>query len=257
MRRRHSPTVPRPPVAPQAAPHSDASATGLDTVDTVAASAAPSGSSVNHASFACMDPFTPEGPDQDNPSTQYQKDPDHGWVFGMHPNMTSVHQQQLQELLVRNKGQFAYSMNDLTGYIGQHPPFTIELTDDKPTISAHRKYSPAEVAIRTEKREELTAAGICVPAPKGCKWASSPTMPAKKNAAGEWAEKRFCQDYRPVNDKTKIDYYGLHLPEDLLTTYKVSASKFFSKIDLRGAFHQLPICPADQPKTAWWDGNDK
>ena len=209
--------------------------------------------SVNPASFACVTPFTPEGADQANPKVQVQKDPEHGWCFGMHPDMTASDQQAMQDVLLEHKAQFAYSMNDLTGYTGQHPPFRINLTDDLPTISAQRRYSPAEVAIREEKRDELVRAAICVPAPVGCKWASCPTMPSKKNAEGLWTEKRFCCDYRCLNAKTVHDFYSLHLPEDLY--YKVSDSVVFSKIDLKGAFHQLPIAVEDQPKTAWWDGN--
>jgi hypothetical protein len=124
----------------------------------------------------------------------YDKDPVNGWSFGYHPDCTPAQRQRLQDVLLAHKGQFAYSMNDLTGYTGSHPPFRINLTDDLPTISAQRRYSPAEVEIRKAKREELTAAGICVDAPPGCQWASCPTMPSKTNADGLWTDKRFCCD---------------------------------------------------------------
>jgi hypothetical protein len=81
MRRRHSPTVPRPPVAAPAAARdsaagSPASPDAGDVVGTTAA--APNAGATNPvSSFACMDPYMPEGPAQDNPSAgQYQKDPD-------------------------------------------------------------------------------------------------------------------------------------------------------------------------------------
>ena len=211
------------------------------------------GCPVNPASFACTTPFTPDGPEQPSPHVQYDKDPVNGWSFGSHPDCTPAQRQKLQDVLLAHKEQFAYSMNDLTGYVGTHPPFRINLTDDLPTISAQRRYSPAEVEIRKAKREELVAAGVCVDAPPGCKWASCPTMPSKKNADGLWTDKRFCCDYRWLNNKTVHDYYGLHLPEDLY--YQVCRSRVFSILDLRSCFHQLPVHPDDQPKTAWWDGN--
>ena len=46
----------------------------------------------------------------------------------------------------------------------------------------------------------------------------------------------------------------MHLPEDLFE--KVGQSKWFTKIDLRGAFHQIPIHKDDQYLTSWWMGNE-
>ena len=166
-----------------------------------------------------------------------------------------MHRAELDALLLERKSTcFAYALKDLTGYHGLDGPLRIELTTDDAIIQKLRRYSPAEQEIRDEKCIELRDANIITRAPPSCKYACCPTMPAKKNAEGDWVDRRFCIDYRPVNDKTKPDRYALHLPEELYR--RMGNSTIFSKLDLRAAFHQVPIHPDDQVKTAFYWRNE-
>jgi hypothetical protein len=67
----------------------------------------------------------------------------------------------------------------------------VELVDDLPIVSKPRQYSQLEIEIREEKCQELLAAGFIESAIPLNKYASCPTMPAKKNELGEWTERRF------------------------------------------------------------------
>ena len=195
----------------------------------------------------------PHGTVDPNPKAKFTKDPDHGWLFGDHPELDPDRRARLQQLLLDRKQQcFAYSLSDMPGYSGIDGDFRIELDSDKPVFCKPRRYSPGEQKVTAEKCGELRDAGIIVRAPPSCKYACRPTLPAKKSPEGLWVDYRFCIDYRPVNERTIADRYGLHLPEDLYR--QVGDAQVFSKIDLRGAFHQIPIAAEDQPKTAfWWD----
>ena len=84
--------------------------------------------------------------------------------------------------------------------------------------------------------------------------ASCPCLPSKKDLDGNPTDTRFCNDVREVNERTITDKYGLHMPEDPFQ--KVGKARFFTKIDPRGAFLQLPIHPDDQYLTTFWWGNE-
>ena len=57
----------------------------------------------------------------------------------------------------------------------------------------------------------------------------------------------------PTCKNTRGDKYGLHRPEDIFQ--RVGKARFFSKLDMRQGFLQIPIHPDDHGKTAFWCGN--
>lgn len=96
----------------------------------------------------------------------------------------------------------------------------------------------------------MEEAGIIIPAPPYTQYASEVTMPAKKDPTGAVTDKRFCVDYRPLNAASITNFYGMHTPNDLF--HRVSGASFFTKVDMRAGYHQIPVHPEDIPKTAFW-----
>ncbi|XP_064479076.1 uncharacterized protein LOC135392289 [Ornithodoros turicata] len=89
--------------------------------------------------------------------------------------------------------------------------------------------------------DHMLAIGIT--RPSSSNWASSLHMVPKKT--GNW---RPCGDYRALNTATKPDRYKLPNIQDF--TMNLAGTKYFSKIDLTKAYHQIPVAPEDVPKTA-------
>lgn len=52
---------------------------------------------------------------------------------------------------------------------------------------------------------------------------------------------RFCVDYRKLNSITLKDRYPLPLIDETLD--RINAAKFFTKIDIRAAFHRIRMHP--------------
>ena len=66
-----------------------------------------------------------------------------------------------------------------------------------------------------------------------------------KKTDGSW---RPCGDFRRLNLQTEPDRYSVPNIADL--TAKLHGARVFSKLDLRKGYHQVPVRPADVPKTA-------
>jgi hypothetical protein len=176
-------------------------------------------------------------------------------VYCEHPGFTKSQLKRFVKAIERQGACFAHELSDIKGYKGSESVCTIPLNTNARIHTPPRNYGALERQIMDEKCREMRDAGIIVQVPsgKGVRYASAPTMPMKKDADGKWTDRRFCIDFRALNEATLTEPYGLHTAEHLFS--KIQGSKFFSKIDLRSGFHQMPVAAADQPKTAFWWGN--
>lgn len=95
--------------------------------------------------------------------------------------------------------------------------------------------------IAKKEFQDMVNEGIC--RPSNSPWASPLHMVKKKN--GEW---RPCGDYRRLNNVTVPDRYPVPRLEDV--AYLLEGKKVFSKIDIRKAYHNIPVNEEDIQKTA-------
>ena len=197
----------------------------------------------------------PGGPESVAMGAGYVKDPDLGVIWGNHPDMSPDEQTELQAIVRDRKASaFAYDAEGLGCYNGPVGPFSIPLTDEETPILSHKRpKSKAEREIIDEKAGELLKAGIIKPTPVGCKCVSETVQPSKKDADGNHTDKRMCIDLRKINTATERDIYGMHVPDALFR--ELQGSHFFTKIDLRAGYHQIPIVPKDQGKTTFYWAN--
>ena len=75
-------------------------------------------------------------------------------------------------------------------------------------------------------------------------WAAQVVLAAKKDGT-----KRFCVDYRLLNESTVKDAYPLPRIEECLDA--LNGSQFFSSMDLASGYWQVAMDPRDREKTAF------
>ena len=117
----------------------------------------------------------------------------------------------------------------------------LETTCQRPVTARYRRLDAEKLEAARREFADMEDQGI-IRKSKGA-W-SSPLHMVKKTD-GSW---RPCGDYRLLNLATKNDKYPPPHMEDL--SARLAGMKFFSKLDLRKGYYQIPVAAEDIEKTA-------
>ena len=132
----------------------------------------------------------------------------------------------------------------------------IPLNTTEPLIQRKRSgYSAAEMAFMEKQTALLVNLGVVaeLPANHTTNYLCNNSVPAKKDADGNWTDMRMCGDFRMLNACTAPDHYGLHHTTDL--HQRIGTARFFTKIDARQGYMQLHLDENDWLKTCYRVGN--
>ena len=146
----------------------------------------------------------------------------------------------IAKLLIKHQSTFSESDNDLgrTGIIRHRIP----------TGNAHPIKQPLRrlpVQMNQEAQEQINdMLEKDVIQPSSSPWASGIVMVQKKDGT-----KRFCVDYRRLNDVTIKDAYPLPRIDDSLA--QLSGAEWFSCLDLNSGYWQVEVDASDREKTAF------
>jgi len=128
---------------------------------------------------------------------------------------------------------------------------SIDLIDETLDYRRRHRLSKHEWELVDEKCKELHEAGLIQPSSSD--FAAAIVMPAKKNLAGLWTEKRMCGDYRPLYLATPQDRYPMPIPEELCDS--IGNSNIFTIVDQRQGFNQIVLAAKDRKKTTFHGSN--
>lgn len=118
----------------------------------------------------------------------------------------------------------------------------IETGSHSPLRQRPYRVSAAERRIIEEQVDDMLHRGVI--RPSNSPWASPVVLVKKKDGSI-----RFCVDYRRLNKITRKDVYPLPRIDDALDS--LQGAEFFSSLDLRSGYWQVPMADADRPKTAF------
>ena len=150
-----------------------------------------------------------------------------------------LQQQQLNELFKEFQDVFSQGEDDL----GNTPLLEHGIeTHGPPLRQPYRRQNPAV------HREEMAQVQQMLPSnvirPSNSPWASPVVMVRKRDGS-----LRFCVDFRQLNAATVKDAHPLPRIDDLLDA--LHGAKWFSTLDLKSGYWQVPISEQDKAKTAF------
>uniref|UniRef100_A0A8C4WTX5 ribonuclease H n=1 Tax=Eptatretus burgeri TaxID=7764 RepID=A0A8C4WTX5_EPTBU len=118
--------------------------------------------------------------------------------------------------------------------------------DCKPIAIKSRRYTTADMNFITSETKRLLEEGIIEPSDSP--WRAQVLVTTNQNH-----KKRMGVDYfQTVNRFTHLDAYPLPRIDEMVE--RVANYKIFSTIDMRSAYHQIPIREEDKPYTAFEAG---
>ena len=118
----------------------------------------------------------------------------------------------------------------------------VDTGTSRPIRQPLRRQPLKHMDVIDEHVNEMLRHGVIEPA--ASPWASNVVLVSKKDGS-----LRFCVDYRAVNAVTYKDSYPLPLIDNCINA--MSGSTWFSTLDLRAGYHNIPVAAQDRDKTAF------
>ena len=147
--------------------------------------------------------------------------------------------EELRQLLMQFQDIFAQNKED----IGRTDLVEHEIHTIGPPIRVpYRRQNPTLRQEEDLQIQQMLSQGVI--RPSSSPWAAAVVMVTKKDGS-----RRFCMDYRKLNDVTIKDAHPLPRIDDTLEA--LCGSKWFSTLDLQAAYWQIPIRDQDKHKTAF------
>lgn len=153
-------------------------------------------------------------------------------------------QEKVRILLNEFESLFSKGDDDI-GYC----PFVehrIELSDETPFKQRFRRIPPSMLDEVKEHIEQQLAAGII--RRSHSPFTSNVVLVRKKNG-----QLRICIDYRYLNNKTKKDNYALPRIDEILDS--LAGNTWFSVLDMKSGYYQIPIAEEHKERTAFTVGS--
>lgn len=122
----------------------------------------------------------------------------------------------------------------------------IETGDARPIAKRPYRVPFHERNIVNKHLDEMLSKGII--RPSDSPWSAPVVLVKKKGREGD-VKYRFCTDFRALNSITRVDVYPLPLIQETLE--QLGTSRYFSTVDLKSGYHQIPIAPEHREKTAF------
>ena len=153
--------------------------------------------------------------------------------------LSPLQQQQLNELFREYQDVFIQGED----YLGNTPllEHTIE-THGPPLRQPYRRQNPAVRREEMAQVQQMLSSNVI--RPSNSPWASPVVMVWKKDGS-----LRFCVDFHQLNAATVKDAHPLPRIDDLLDA--LHGAKWFSTLDLKSGYWQVPITEQDKAKTAF------
>ncbi|KAI4871331.1 hypothetical protein NFI96_009730, partial [Prochilodus magdalenae] len=159
--------------------------------------------------------------------------------FGDSPMPEEAKQRLCQKMLERRE---VFSCHEWDVGCSKSTKHEIRLTDPKPFRERSRRLAPADIEDVRKHLQELKENGIISDSRSPY---ASPIVVVRKKSG----KVRMCVDYRTLNQRTIPDQYTVPRIEDAL--HSLSGSKWFTVLDLRSGYYQIPMSEADKEKTAF------
>ncbi|XP_049268850.1 uncharacterized protein LOC125757361, partial [Rhipicephalus sanguineus] len=156
------------------------------------------------------------------------------------PDLTPAQSQDLLALLNRHRSLFDVN----SPVLSMTTAATHSIQTDGSRIIHRRPYrvSLAERKIIEDNVSDMLRRNII--RPSSSPWSSPVVLVQKKDGTV-----RFCVDYRALNKITRKDVYPLPRIDDALDS--LHGAEYFSSLDLRSGYWQIPMSESDKEKTAF------
>ncbi|GKV53162.1 hypothetical protein SLEP1_g59700 [Rubroshorea leprosula] len=156
---------------------------------------------------------------------------------------------ELIAFLRANNDVFAWTSADMPGIptsVYQHKLSTNLLK--KPVAQKRSLFGGERLQAIKEEVEKLLQAGF-VRKVDHCEWVANPVLVKKAN--GKW---RMCIDYTNLNNAYPKDCYPMPSIDKLVEA--ASGNETLSLLDAYLGYHQVPMAPEDEEKTAFYAGDE-